>query len=53
MRAPWAGPARVLDGTATAAVIKAELADRVRDLRARGVVPGLGTVLVLSELEVK
>lgn len=46
MRAPWAGPARVLDGTATAAVIKAELADRVRDLRARGVVPGLGTVLV-------
>ncbi len=46
MRAPWAGPARVLDGTATAAAIKAELADRVRDLRARGVVPGLGTVLV-------
>ena len=46
MRAPWAGPARVLDGTATAAAIKAELADRVRDLRARGVVSGLGTVLV-------
>lgn len=46
MRALWAGPARVLDGTATAAAIKAELADRVRDLRARGVVPGLGTVLV-------
>ena len=38
--------ARVLDGTATAAAIKAELAKRVADLAQRGVVPGLGTVLV-------
>jgi methylenetetrahydrofolate dehydrogenase (NADP+)/methenyltetrahydrofolate cyclohydrolase len=38
--------ARVLDGTATAATIKAELADRVAALRERGVVPGLATVLV-------
>ena len=46
MRAPWGGPARVLDGTATAAAIKAELAARVEALRSRGVTPGLGTVLV-------
>ena len=46
MRAPWNGPARVLDGRATAAVLKAELAERVVALRERGVVPGLGTVLV-------
>jgi len=38
--------ARVLDGKATAATIKAELRERVDALRARGVVPGLGTVLV-------
>jgi methylenetetrahydrofolate dehydrogenase (NADP+)/methenyltetrahydrofolate cyclohydrolase len=38
--------ARLLDGTATAASIKAELAGRVAALRARGVTPGLGTVLV-------
>jgi methylenetetrahydrofolate dehydrogenase (NADP+)/methenyltetrahydrofolate cyclohydrolase len=38
--------ARVLDGKATAATIRAELAARVAVLRARGVVPGLGTVLV-------
>ncbi|MDQ1287600.1 MAG: methylenetetrahydrofolate dehydrogenase / methenyltetrahydrofolate cyclohydrolase [Actinomycetota bacterium] len=38
--------ARILDGTATAATIKAELAVRVAALRARGIVPGLGTVLV-------
>ena len=38
--------ARVLDGRATAATIKAELRERVDALRARGVVPGLGTVLV-------
>lgn len=38
--------ARILDGTATAAAIKAELAVRVAALRERGVVPGLGTVLV-------
>ena len=40
------GEARVLDGAATAAAIKAELAGRVAVLRERGVVPGLGTVLV-------
>lgn len=38
--------ARVLDGKATLATIKAELAERVAALAARGVVPGLGTVLV-------
>jgi methylenetetrahydrofolate dehydrogenase (NADP+) / methenyltetrahydrofolate cyclohydrolase len=38
--------ARVLDGTATAKAIKAELAERVAVLRERGIVPGLGTVLV-------
>ena len=46
MRAPWEGPAKVLDGAGTAATIKAELAQRVKNLRARGVVPGLGTILV-------
>ncbi len=35
-----------LDGKATAAAIKADLAARVEKLRARGVTPGLGTVLV-------
>jgi len=35
-----------LDGLATAAAIKAELRERVDALRARGVVPGLGTLLV-------
>lgn len=38
--------ARKLDGTATAATIKAELAARVAALAERGVVPGLGTLLV-------
>ncbi len=38
--------ARILDGRATAAAIKAELAVRVTALRERGVTPGLGTVLV-------
>ncbi len=38
--------AQVLDGTATARAIKAELAERVAVLAGRGVVPGLGTVLV-------
>jgi len=38
--------ARLLDGKATAAAVKAELAERVAVLRERGVVPGLGTVLV-------
>lgn len=35
-----------LDGVATAAAIKTELRDRVAALAARGIVPGLGTVLV-------
>ncbi|MFP3466165.1 bifunctional methylenetetrahydrofolate dehydrogenase/methenyltetrahydrofolate cyclohydrolase [Leifsonia sp. SIMBA_070] len=38
--------AQVLDGRATAREIKAELAVRVAALRERGVVPGLGTILV-------
>jgi methylenetetrahydrofolate dehydrogenase (NADP+)/methenyltetrahydrofolate cyclohydrolase len=38
--------ARVLDGKATAATIKAELAQRVNALRERGIEPGLATVLV-------
>jgi methylenetetrahydrofolate dehydrogenase (NADP+)/methenyltetrahydrofolate cyclohydrolase len=38
--------ASILDGKATAATIRAELADRVATLREAGVVPGLGTVLV-------
>ncbi len=41
--------AGVLDGTATAAVIKAELTERVAALAARGVRPGLGTLLVGSD----
>ncbi|GLU49559.1 bifunctional methylenetetrahydrofolate dehydrogenase/methenyltetrahydrofolate cyclohydrolase [Nocardiopsis ansamitocini] len=38
--------AQILDGKATAAAIRAELTERVAALRAKGVVPGLGTVLV-------
>jgi methylenetetrahydrofolate dehydrogenase (NADP+)/methenyltetrahydrofolate cyclohydrolase len=38
--------ARLLDGAATLATIKAELSTRVAALREHGVVPGLGTVLV-------
>ncbi|MCK1795538.1 bifunctional methylenetetrahydrofolate dehydrogenase/methenyltetrahydrofolate cyclohydrolase [Streptomyces sp. XM4193] len=38
--------AKILDGRATAAAIKTELTTRVEALKARGVVPGLGTVLV-------
>ena len=38
--------AQRLDGSATLKVIKAELAERVRLLKERGIVPGLGTVLV-------
>ncbi len=38
--------AQTLDGTATLRTIKAELTERVTALRERGVVPGLGTVLV-------
>jgi methylenetetrahydrofolate dehydrogenase (NADP+) / methenyltetrahydrofolate cyclohydrolase len=38
--------ATILDGKATLATIKTELAARVAALAARGIVPGLGTVLV-------
>jgi len=38
--------AQILDGRAVLATIKAELAVRVRELAARGLRPGLGTVLV-------
>jgi methylenetetrahydrofolate dehydrogenase (NADP+) / methenyltetrahydrofolate cyclohydrolase len=38
--------AQILDGKATAAAIRAELAERVAKLVAGGVQPGLGTVLV-------
>lgn len=38
--------AQTLDGTATLAAIKAELTERVAKLKERGIVPGLGTVLV-------
>ena len=46
MRAPWEGDAKVLDGAACARQIKDELRARVEVLRAHGVVPGLGTILV-------
>lgn len=35
-----------LDGVATAAAVKTELASRIQLLKAHGVVPGLGTLLV-------
>lgn len=38
--------ATILDGKATARAIKAELAERVAKLGARGITPGLGTVLI-------
>lgn len=38
--------AQVLDGRATAKALKEELTERVAALKERGVVPGLGTVLV-------
>jgi len=38
--------ASILDGKATAAQIRADLKERVAALAARGVVPGLGTILV-------
>jgi methylenetetrahydrofolate dehydrogenase (NADP+)/methenyltetrahydrofolate cyclohydrolase len=38
--------AQILDGNATLKAIKADLTERVSALRDRGVVPGLGTVLV-------
>ncbi|WP_300342365.1 bifunctional methylenetetrahydrofolate dehydrogenase/methenyltetrahydrofolate cyclohydrolase [Nesterenkonia sp.] len=37
---------KILDGRATAASIKADLARRVETLKAHGITPGLGTVLV-------
>lgn len=39
----------VLDGVATATVVKTELAERIAALKARGVTPGLGTLLVGSD----
>jgi methylenetetrahydrofolate dehydrogenase (NADP+)/methenyltetrahydrofolate cyclohydrolase len=41
--------AQILDGKATAAAIKAELTERVSVLAAKGIVPGLGTILVGSD----
>ncbi|KRV47177.1 bifunctional 5,10-methylene-tetrahydrofolate dehydrogenase/5,10-methylene-tetrahydrofolate cyclohydrolase [Wenjunlia vitaminophila] len=38
--------AQILDGKATAAAIKSELSVRVHALKARGITPGLGTLLV-------
>lgn len=38
--------ATILDGRATLATIKSELKQRIADLHDRGIVPGLGTVLV-------
>lgn len=38
--------AQILDGKATAAAIRAEVKERVTALQAKGVTPGLGTVLV-------
>ena len=38
-----------LDGVATATAVKGELAARIAALRARGIVPGLGTLLVGSD----
>jgi methylenetetrahydrofolate dehydrogenase (NADP+)/methenyltetrahydrofolate cyclohydrolase len=38
--------AQILDGKALASAIKAELTTRVATLRAKGITPGLGTVLV-------
>jgi methylenetetrahydrofolate dehydrogenase (NADP+)/methenyltetrahydrofolate cyclohydrolase len=38
--------ATILDGKATAAEVRSDLTDRVAQLSVRGVVPGLGTVLV-------
>lgn len=41
--------AQILDGRATAKAIKADLTERVSALKARGITPGLGTVLVGSD----
>ncbi|GGO35975.1 bifunctional protein FolD [Streptomyces lasiicapitis] len=46
IREDGAMTAQILDGKATAAAIKSELAVRVAALKAQGVTPGLGTVLV-------
>ena len=35
-----------LDGIATASAVKGELADRIAALKAKGITPGLGTLLV-------
>ncbi|WP_434618006.1 bifunctional methylenetetrahydrofolate dehydrogenase/methenyltetrahydrofolate cyclohydrolase [Arthrobacter sp. A5] len=47
-KTPFGTPvaAQVLDGRATAAAVKSELAVRVEALKRRGITPGLGTVLV-------
>lgn len=39
-------PAQLLDGEAAAAAVKADLRARILELEARGVTPGLGTILV-------
>lgn len=41
--------AKILDGKAASAAIKAELRKRVSALRERGITPGLGTILVGSD----
>jgi len=46
MTASVVNSAQILDGKATAAAIKSELTDRVSALKARGIHPGLGTLLV-------
>ena len=38
--------AKILDGKAASAAIKAELTERVAALREKGIVPGIATVLV-------
>ena len=38
--------ARILDGVATASMLKAELRERVASLATKGITPGLGTLLV-------
>lgn len=38
--------AQILDGKATAAAIKSDLTVRVAALKAQGITPGLGTLLV-------
>jgi methylenetetrahydrofolate dehydrogenase (NADP+)/methenyltetrahydrofolate cyclohydrolase len=45
-RGRWILPAEVIDGTAIAASIRAEVGQHVKSLRARGVRPGLAVILV-------